>query len=314
MVFEKKLTVLSVLTAGIGLGSVFLLGRSLLSIVSRWRFLRVTGALIDELKTRLCDPISSTTVVTNKSEWDRIHAELIRHSNQVPILGLDCEWVSANRQTKPIALIQLSSYRGECALIRVSHMPDLPQSLVELLCNPYILKVGVATCEDGAKLRKDMNIHLQGVFDVRHLIRGHEKEEILLAKSGLAGLSENLLGIQLNKKYTVQCSDWEADALTDTQIKYAAQDAIASIVICMKLIADKQSRETKLSPFHDVHAIYDQWTSTAAPLFTDTKFRLPRKEKLEKIKHSKFFFGKMRYKMNAANSPLPDNPIIDTAI
>lgn len=88
-----------------------------------------------------------------------------------------------------------------------------------------------------------------------------------------AGLSENLLGIKLNKKYNVRCSDWEADALTETQIKYAAQDAIASIAICMKLIADNQSIETKLSPFDDVHGIYNQWTGTAAP-FADTKFRL----------------------------------------
>lgn len=53
-----------------------------------------------------------------------------RHIKEVPILGFDCEWVSTNGKAEPIALIQLSSYRGECALIRVSHMPVLPQSLV----------------------------------------------------------------------------------------------------------------------------------------------------------------------------------------
>lgn len=78
MTFETKFTVLSVLTAGIGLGSFFLVGRTLLRVVSRWRFLRVTSALIDDLKTRLHDPISKTTVVTDRSEWDRIHAVLVR--------------------------------------------------------------------------------------------------------------------------------------------------------------------------------------------------------------------------------------------
>ena len=53
-----------------------------------------------------------------------------------------------------------------------------------------------------------------------------------------SGLSEQLLGIFLNKHFSVRCSDWETDELSTQQITYAAQDAIASIAVCLKLLAE----------------------------------------------------------------------------
>ena len=52
-----------------------------------------------------------------------------RHISQVPIVGFDCEWVNFNGKTKPVALIQLSSYQGVCALIRVCCMSSIPVTL-----------------------------------------------------------------------------------------------------------------------------------------------------------------------------------------
>lgn len=56
--------------------------------------------------------------------------------------------------------------------------------------DPGILKVGVATWEDAVKLKKDMNLQVQGVYDIRYLIPKHPLSEELGKKSGLSGRIE----------------------------------------------------------------------------------------------------------------------------
>lgn len=62
-----------------------------------------------------------------------------------------------------------------------------------ILADPGIFKVGVATWEDATKLKKDMNIHVQGVYDIRNLIPKHPQGEELGKKSGLSGIINSSL-------------------------------------------------------------------------------------------------------------------------
>ena len=54
-----------------------------------------------------------------------------RDCQKVPILGLDCEWVTlrGKNMARPVALIQIASYRGVCALVRMCQLPEVPETL-----------------------------------------------------------------------------------------------------------------------------------------------------------------------------------------
>ena len=199
-------------------------------------------------------------------------------------------------RTNPVALIQLSSHQGTCALVRVCQISTLPPSLIvkpffskifaishhlfvstfqSLLSSPEILKVGVATWEDASKLRKDMNVEMRGSFDIRHLINHHPQRHILWKKSGLSGLAEKLLDVQLNKHFTVRCSDWENEQLSNKQITYAAQDALASIALCLKLVTEYQITNKEWTLFQDAHIVFRNWSTSFGKDRSDTRIRMP---------------------------------------
>ncbi|XP_012283463.1 exonuclease 3'-5' domain-containing protein 2 [Orussus abietinus] len=148
----------------------------------------------------------------------RIHCNL---SNG--ILGFDCEWVNEG----PVSLLQLATYNGVCALFRLGKIGYIPTKLKELLANRRVLKVGVASFEDGKKLTNDYGCCIFGTLDLRSLA----KSLGLPSPKSLAALCFEYLGIEMNKATEVRCSDWNADNLTNEQIVYAAYDAVASVLI-----------------------------------------------------------------------------------
>ena len=55
----------------------------------------------------------------------------------------------------------------------------------------------------------------------------------------LSALSQQVLGVTMDKDWKIRCSNWEADELSDRQIQYAADDAIVAVWIFFKLTASK---------------------------------------------------------------------------
>lgn len=145
-------------------------------------------------------------------------------------MGFDCEWVTVSGARRPIALLQLASHKGLCALFRLCNLKSIPKGLRELLENEDILKVGVASIEDASRLSYDYGVGVASTFDLRFLtIHAKRKPE------GLAKLSKSILNIELDKNWRIRCSDWEAKELTNIQIDYAAKDAIVAVEIFKKL-------------------------------------------------------------------------------
>ena len=93
------------------------------------------------------------------------------------------------------------------------------------------------------------------------------------------GLTKQLLNFTLNKHYTLQCSDWEAENLTEAQKSYAARDAIASVGICLQLIADTAADmvDSHWKHFYNLESIYFTWARTVR--LVDTKFHIPSSNK-----------------------------------
>lgn len=52
-----------------------------------------------------------------------------RHCTEYKVLGFDCEWVTVGGARRPVALLQLASHRGLCALFRLCHLQRIPPEL-----------------------------------------------------------------------------------------------------------------------------------------------------------------------------------------
>ncbi|XP_043601729.1 exonuclease 3'-5' domain-containing protein 2 isoform X1 [Bombus pyrosoma] len=148
----------------------------------------------------------------------RIHRNL---SNDV--LGFDCEWVNEGS----VSLLQLATFNGVCGLFRIGKIGYIPQKLKDLLANKDILKVGVASYEDGQKILADYGCRVSSTIDLRTLAARVK----LPSPQSLAAMSLQYLGLEMDKLIEVRCSNWDAGTLTDEQVAYAACDAIASVLI-----------------------------------------------------------------------------------
>ena len=63
----------------------------------------------------------------------------------------------------------------------------------------------------------------------------------------------------MSKNLNITCSDWEALTLTEDQVKYAAQDALASLAICLKMVSDIS---LKAEDENDLSRFYTSWSRT----------------------------------------------------
>ena len=165
-------------------------------------------------------------VVTSPAQWSRVHSLICRDIALLPILGLDCEWVSQKGQTSAVSLLQLATVSGLCVLVRLCQMTSIPASLKLLLAQADVYKVGVAVTDDKSRLLADYEMDVAGCVDIRHLVVDHWTHQ---GKLGLEGLASHILGVKMDKDWRIRASDWAADTLTQRQVEYAANDALVGI-------------------------------------------------------------------------------------
>ncbi|KAL6445558.1 hypothetical protein ACFW04_000832 [Cataglyphis niger] len=150
------------------------------------------------------------------------------------VLGFDCEWVKEG----PVSLLQLATFNGVVALFRIGKIGYIPLKLKELLASKHILKVGVASFEDGQKIVKDYGCRVNGTLDLRTLAENFH----LPSQKSLAAMSLEYLNIEMDKIIEVRCGDWDASTLSDEQVAYAACDALASVIIYHKIMQKERKK------------------------------------------------------------------------
>ena len=58
-------------------------------------------------------------VVSRPEDWSQgVSSQVRRDLALLPILGLDCEWVSRGKHQAPVALLQIATISGLCVLVR----------------------------------------------------------------------------------------------------------------------------------------------------------------------------------------------------
>jgi len=142
----------------------------------------------------------------------------LQHWRQQTVVALDTEFIRERTYYPQLALVQLAT-RDEVLLIDPL-VPGIADTLRPLLLDPNVLKVMHSASEDLQALRRGMDAVPAPLFDT----------QVAAAMCGLgAGLSyqklvEQVTGTQLEKGETR--SDWLRRPLSESQLKYAADDVL----------------------------------------------------------------------------------------
>lgn len=190
---------------------------------------------------------AEVVTVSQEAEWNHIQPFLRRELEDFPVLGIDCEWVNLEGKASPLSLLQMASPSGFCALIRLPRLiyggKTLPRTLLDILADGTILKVGVGCSEDANKLLQDYGLIVRGCLDLRYLAV-KQGNSILCNGLSLKSLAETVLNFPLDKSLLLRCSNWDAETLTEDQVTYAARDAQISVALFLHLLGYPFSRNS----------------------------------------------------------------------
>ena len=148
-----------------------------------------------------------------------------------PVFGFDTETRPSftKGRVNRVALLQLST-ATEAYLFRLCKM-DIPQSLLKLLADPNIVKIGTAIKNDMDVLKRAVKLKPNGFIDLPEMVRQFD-----IKSSGLSKMAGIVLGVRISKSQ--QLSNWENTRLTPAQQRYAATDAWMCYMIYEKLMEE----------------------------------------------------------------------------
>ena len=153
---------------------------------------------------------------------DSVGAEFnraIAYLRSQKIIGFDTETRPTFSQDQPrygVALLQLSG-PDKAFLFRINKM-GMHRRLCNLLASDKVIKVGAAIHDDIKGLQKKHDFIPDAFVDLQKIVC-----EWGIRDKSVKKMAAIILGFRISK--TQQLSNWEADALTEAQCKYAATDA-----------------------------------------------------------------------------------------
>ncbi len=145
------------------------------------------------------------------------------------ILGFDTETKPSFKKgnSNIVSLLQLAT-SDDAYLFRLNKT-GLPKTLIKILSDPAILKVGIAIRDDIRHLASVCDFKADGFIELQNYVK-----QFGIENSGLSKLSGIILNFRISKSQ--QLSNWENEVLTDAQKLYAATDAWAACQIYKTLI------------------------------------------------------------------------------
>lgn len=156
--------------------------------------------------------------------------QAIKDIAQEPVLGFDTETRPSFKKGKvyPTALIQIATLK-QAWILRVNRI-GYPAALLELLSGENPLKIGLGLQDDLRRLRADFQFEPSGFLDLQHYVEAFRIDE-----KGLKKISGIVLNRRISKSQ--QVSNWDADVLSEAQLRYAATDAWICLMIYNSLRA-----------------------------------------------------------------------------
>ena len=170
----------------------------------------------------------------DSSDDDEQHIrDLLGISSSNSIVGLDTESKPSSLYSKErnrTALIQIAG-ENACVLWRLVGRNSLPKSLVNILADPQVAKVGQGISSDVCYLKEDFeNVSATASFVDLYKV----SLRLQCQPKSLQGMVGIFLGKRLLKDMRI--SNWEAENLRQEQIQYAAVDAWVSRAVAVEMI------------------------------------------------------------------------------
>ncbi len=154
--------------------------------------------------------------------------EAVEFLQQHAVLGFDTETRPTFKKGRlnHTALLQLATEK-KVFIFQLQKLSEF-KDLKSLLSNKKILKVGAAIRDDVKELNHYFPAKKDSFVELQKMVKRFGIEDISLKK-----MTAIVLGFRISKGQ--QISNWEADPLGESQIRYAATDAWVSLKIYQEL-------------------------------------------------------------------------------
>ena len=150
------------------------------------------------------------------------------HKNDLPdgldlgqSVAIDTETLGLNPHRDRLCLVQLTSGDNTCHMVQFDAGAYAAPNLKRMLVDPSVLKLFHFARFDLGMLAKTFGVMAAPVYCTKIASR---LARTYTDKHGLKDLAREVLGIDLSKQQ--QLSDWGAEALTEAQVAYAADDVL----------------------------------------------------------------------------------------
>lgn len=155
------------------------------------------------------------------------------------VIGFDTETrpcFSASQPRYGVGLLQLSG-KEHAFLFRINHM-GLPKKLSSLLASDKVIKVGAAVTDDIRGLQKYREFTPKAFVDLQKIVGDYGIHDRSVKK-----MTAIILGFRISKAQ--QLSNWEAETLSESQMKYAATDAWVCREMYLRLMNSEPLPQTE---------------------------------------------------------------------
>lgn len=169
-------------------------------------------------------------------EVDQLLPVALQQCNTIArAVGFDLEW-DIEPYVGKTSVIQVC-VADTIFIIHLAAMRSLPQSIVKMMADPSVLKVGVAVRNDAHKLRRDFGIVSAGLVELSVLAKSVEPDRWQHRRTliSLQDLCNAYLSRQLRKD-DVRISRWSRIPLSEKQLEYAASDVFVSLELFHRLV------------------------------------------------------------------------------
>ena len=140
---------------------------------------------------------------------------------QVASVAIDTETMGLDHHRDRLCVVQISPGDGSADVVQVPLGDHHAPNLTKILADAAILKIFHFARFDLAGLQRGLGVMPAPVYCTKTASR---LARTYTDKHGLKDLVREILGIDLSKQQ--QLSDWGAEALSDSQVAYAASDVL----------------------------------------------------------------------------------------
>lgn len=193
---------------------------------------------IESITPELLDKLEYASFPGKIFVIDSVGAEFnraIAYLRSQKVIGFDTETRPCFGPDQPrygVALLQLSGPE-KAYLFRIKNM-GMHRRLCNLLADKRIIKVGAAIHDDIRGLQKLREFEPGSFVDLQKIVWEYGIKDKSVKK-----MTAIILGFRISK--TQQLSNWEAEALSESQCKYAATDAWVCREMYLKLMRSEKN-------------------------------------------------------------------------